>query len=143
MVDVHDKETRSYNMSQVKSKNTKLELLVRKHIHRHGFRYSTHRKKLPGSPDIVLRKYKTVINVHGCYYHRHKNCKLCTSPAATSLTNWPKKFEQNIQRDKKNSKALKKLGWKEITIWECKLKPSKIERTLNSLVKKLSRFDIK
>ena len=139
MADVHDKATRSYNMSRIKSKNTKPEMLVRKFLHAQGFRYKLHDKKLPGKPDIVLPKYQTVINVHGCYFHRHQNCKLCTTPAKTSKTNWSKKFAGTIERDKKNSKALKKLGWKEIIIWECKTKSvSKLQKTFNSLLKKFS-----
>ena len=139
MTDVHDRETRSKNMAAIKWKHTKPELLIRKFLHSQGFRFRLHDKKLPGSPDIKLTKLKTIVNVHGCYFHRHSNCKLCSTPAATSTTDWQKKFAQTIERDKRNSKLLKKLGWKEIIIWECKTKSRiKLNRTFNSLLKKLS-----
>lgn len=139
MADVHDKKTRSYNMSQIKAKNTKPEMLIRKFLHAQGYRYKLHDKKLPGKPDIVLPKYKTVVNVHGCYFHRHKNCKLCSTPAKTSKTNWSEKFAGTINRDKKNSRALRRLGWKEIIVWECKTKSRiKLQRTFQSLLTRLS-----
>jgi DNA mismatch endonuclease, patch repair protein len=139
MADVHDKATRSYNMSQIKSKNTKPEMLIRQFLHANGFRFRLHKKGLPGRPDIVLEKYKTVVNVHGCYFHRHKNCKFCSTPADTSKTDWEKKFAGNVKRDKKNSKALKRLGYKEIIVWECSTKSQiKLLKTYFSLLYKLS-----
>src|SRR5215210_6966950 len=125
MADVHDKETRSYNMSRIKGKDTKPEMLVRKFLHAQGFRYRLHVKNLPGKPDIVLPRYKTIINVYGCYFHRHQNCKFCTDPSETAETNWKEKFEGTIRRDKKNNKILKQLGWSLITIWECRIKSKK------------------
>jgi DNA mismatch endonuclease, patch repair protein len=137
MADVHDKATRSYNMSQIKGKNTKPELLVRKFLHANGFRFRIHVKKLPGKPDIVLKKYNTVIQVHGCYFHRHKKCKLCTTPSKESTTDWKKKFNDTIKRDKRNNTELRKLKWRVITLWECQLKPEKRNKTLTSLIRKV------
>jgi len=133
MADVHSTETRSYNMSQIKGKNTKPEMLVRKFLHSNGFRYRLHVKDLPGKPDIVLPKYKTVVEVYGCFFHRHKGCKDCTVPSENSITNWPEKFRGTIERDKKNNKALKRMGWRVILVWGCELKSDKIEKTLAKL----------
>ena len=137
MADVHTKEIRSYNMSMIKGKNTKPEMLVRKFLHTNGYRYKLHDKSLPGKPDIVLPKYKTVIFVHGCYWHGHKNCKYFVVPK-TRTEWWLNKINGNIANDEKAAKALKKEGWKIITIWECNLKPAKVAKTLNALLKKLS-----
>lgn len=136
MADVHNQQTRSYNMSQIKGKNTKPEMLVRKFLFAHGYRYKLHDKKLPGKPDIVLPKYKTVIFVHGCFWHGHANCKYYVVPK-TRTDWWLNKINRNIANDAKAVKALKKDGWKIITIWECKLKPVSIQLTLDSLLKKL------
>ncbi len=132
MADVHDKETRSYNMSRIKGKNTKPEMVVRKYLHAHGFRYRLHVKNLPGKPDIVLPKYKTVIFVHGCFWHGHENCKYFVVPK-TKTEWWVKKINGNIENDGKVSEALTNAGWKIITIWECELKAEKIETTLANL----------
>ena len=137
MVDVHSKEIRSYNMSQIKGKNTKPEMLVRRFLHANGFRYKLHDKSLPGKPDIVLPKYKTVIFVHGCFWHGHKNCKYFVTPK-TKTEWWLNKINGNIANDTKVIKALKNDGWKIITIWECNLKPAKVETTLSNLLKKFS-----
>lgn len=137
MVDVHDKKTRSYNMSRIRARDTKPEMIVRKFLHANGFRYSLHNKKLPGKPDIVLSKYKTVVFVHGCFWHGHKNCKYFVVPK-TRTSWWLKKINTNKINDEKAVKALKKEKWKVIEIWECKLKPGKAERTLASLLKKLA-----
>lgn len=137
MADVHDEKTRSFNMSRIKAKDTKPEMLVRKFLHANGFRYSLHNKKLPGKPDIVLPKYKTVIFIHGCFWHGHKDCKYFKIPR-TSTKWWTYKINRNKANDEKVIKALKKDGWKVITIWECRLKPTKSERTLAGLLKRLS-----
>ncbi len=137
MADVHDKKTRSYNMSRIRGKDTKPEMLVRSFLHAHGFRYSLHNKKLPGKPDIVLSKYKTVIFVHGCFWHGHKNCKYYVVPK-TRTKWWLNKINSNKANDLKAVKALKKDRWKIITIWECRLKPEKIEKTLSGLPDKIS-----
>src|SRR5881394_2418563 len=136
MVDVHDIATRSYNMSRIRSGNTKPELLVRKFLHAQGFRYKLHDKKLPGKPDIVLPKYKTIIFIHGCFWHGHKNCKYFVVPK-TRTEWWLNKINSNIANDVKAAKTLKKDGWKIITVWECRLKPAKAKRTLASLLNKI------
>ena len=137
MADVHSKEIRSFNMSRIKGKNTKPEMLVRKFLHANGFRYKLHDKSLPGKPDIVLPKYHTVIFINGCFWHGHKNCKYFVVPK-TRTDWWLNKINGNIANDTKSLKALKKEGWKIITIWECNLQPAKVEKTLNALLKKLS-----
>ena len=137
MADVHNKATRSFNMSRIKGKNTKPEMLVRKFLHAKGYRYKLHDKKLPGKPDIVLPKYRTVVFVHGCFWHGHNNCKYFVVPK-TRTQWWTDKINGNKANDEKATKALKKDGWKIITVWECGLKPAKVEKTLKSLLKKLS-----
>ena len=137
MADVHDKKTRSYNMSQIRSTNTKPELLVRKFLHAQGYRYRLHDKKLPGHPDIVLPKYKTIIFIHGCFWHGHANCKYYKVPQ-TRTEWWLAKINRNKANDTKAAKALKKEGWNIITIWECSLKPAKADKTLTRLLTRLS-----
>lgn len=132
MADVHNKDTRSYNMSQIKGKNTKPEMLVRKHLHALGFRYKLHDKSLPGKPDIVLPKYKTIIFIHGCFWHKHDNCKYFVIPK-TKTDWWLNKIEGNVLNDIKAMARLESMGWKIITIWECDLKPLKLKETLSKL----------
>ena len=128
-------EQRSRNMSAIKSKNTKPEIKVRKVLHSMGYRFRLHSKDLPGSPDIVLPKYKTVIFVHGCFWHRHENCKYTSTPK-TRQEFWENKFNSNKKRDQKIQKEIIDLGWKFIIIWECEthnIQPleEKIKRLLN------------
>lgn len=137
MADVHDKATRSYNMSRIKGKDTKPEMLVRKFLHANGYRYRLHVKDMPGKPDIVLPKYKTVIFIHGCFWHGHKDCKYFTIPKTKSDW-WDAKITGNIENDIKAEKALKKDGWRIITIWTCDLKPKKAEAQLNKLLSRLN-----
>ena len=136
MADVHDKKTRSYNMSRIRSANTKPEMLVRKFLHANGFRYKLHDKTLAGKPDIVLPKYKTVIFIHGCFWHGHANCKYYVVPKTTTEW-WLNKINKNSANDAKAINILKKEGWKIITVWECDLKVAKIEKTLKTLIKKI------
>jgi len=117
-------EQRSRNMSAIKSKNTKPEIAVRKLLHSMGYRFRLHRKDLPGSPDIVLPKYKTVIFVHGCFWHRHENCKYASIPK-TRKEFWESKFKANVKRDKEIQEKIKNIGWKSVVIWECELKSTK------------------
>ena len=114
-------EQRSRNMSAIKSKNTKPEIKVRKLLHSMGYRFRLHSKDLPGSPDIVLPKYKTFIFVHGCFWHRHENCKYASTPK-TRKEFWNKKFEENIKRDSEIQDKIKNLDWKSVVIWECETK---------------------
>ena len=136
MTDVHSKETRSYNMSKIKGKNTKPEILVRKHIFALGFRYKLHDKKLPGKPDLVFPKYKTVIFINGCFWHGHENCKYYKVPK-TRTEWWQNKINGNIKNDNAKILFLKKNEWKIIVIWECELKPDVIVKTMKNVVKKL------
>ena len=136
MADVHTKEVRSYNMSRIRGKNTKPEMLVRKYLFAHGFRYRLHSKNLPGKPDIVLPKYKTVIFVHGCFCHGHKDCKYFVVPK-TRTDWWLNKINGNKANDAKKEQALEQAGWKVLTVWECQLKPGKLEMTLNMIHKNL------
>jgi DNA mismatch endonuclease (patch repair protein) len=132
MADVHNQATRSYNMSRIKGKDTKPEMLVRKFLHAQGFRYRLHVKDLPGKPDIVLPKHKTVIFVHGCFWHGHKNCKYYVIPK-TRTDWWLEKINMNIANDKKAVKELKKMGWKVLNVWTCKLKRKLFHNSLEQL----------
>ena len=114
-------EQRSRNMSAIKSKNTKPEIKVRKILHSMGYRFRLHSKDLPGSPDIVLPKYKTVIFVHGCFWHRHENCKYASTPK-TRKEFWNKKFKENKKRDSEIQEKIKILDWRSVVIWECETK---------------------
>ncbi|WP_461640011.1 very short patch repair endonuclease [Labilibaculum euxinus] len=136
MTDTHSKETRSYNMSRIKGKNTKPELVVRKFLFANGFRYRLHAKNLPGKPDIVLPKYKTVIFVNGCFWHGHQNCKYFVPPK-TRTEWWLQKITNTQNRDRQAQTELQSLGWRVITIWECELKPKKVEERLNALINSL------
>jgi len=135
-MDVHEPEVRSYNMSQIKGKNTKPEMLVRKFLFSKGFRYRLHVKTLPGKPDIVLPKYKTVIFVHGCFWHGHEGCKYFVVPK-TRTDWWLNKINTNRSNDKRSNSLLEKEAWKIITLWECELKPGVLEKTLQGLIHNL------
>ena len=132
-MDVLTKEQRSLNMSKIKGKNTKPELLVRSLLHRLGYRFRLHRKDLPGSPDIVFPSRKSVIFVHGCYWHRHEGCPKATTPS-TNVEFWKDKFANNLERDKKAQEALQDLGWHILVVWECEL------NSLDDLIIKLTTF---
>ncbi len=136
MADVHSKEVRSYNMSQIRSKNTKPELIVRKYLFANGFRYRLHSKDLPGKPDIVLPNYRTIIFVHGCFWHGHEGCKYFVVPK-TKTAWWLNKIARNKQLVTENIAKLKLDSWKVIILFECQLKKEKIEVALNRLVKKI------
>ena len=121
-------------MGQIRSKNTRPEMLVRSFLHGQGFRFRLHVKELPGHPDIVLPKYKTVIEIRGCYWHRHKGCKRTTTPS-TNTEFWQKKFAENIARDKRTETELQKLGWRVIIVWECELKSDGFLETIPDKIK--------
>ena len=140
MTDVHDIETRSFNMSMIKGKNTKPEILVRKFLFQNGFRYRLNYSKLPGKPDIVLPKYKTVIFVNGCFWHGHEGCKYFVVPK-TRTDWWINKIKETKKRDNFKAEKLKQLGWKIQVIWECELKPGSVEETLNDFFLKLKEED--
>ena len=135
-MDVHNKETRSYNMSRIKGSKTKPEEIIAKYLFSQGFRYRRNVKKLPGTPDIVLKKYKTVIFVNGCFWHMHEGCKYFVWPKDNSEF-WKNKLLANKERGEKEKKEIEELGWKVIVVWECQLKKAERERTLNWLVEKI------
>jgi len=133
MTDIVSKKTRSRMMSTIRGKNTKPEMIVRKYLHWRGFRFRLHNSKLPGKPDIVLPKYKTCVLVHGCFWHQHPGCRFAYSPKSNRQF-WEEKLAGNVERDRKNRKDLRKLGWRVFTIWECQIGKKK---SLENLVKKL------
>lgn len=132
-MDVHDSKTRSYNMSRIKGKNTKPEETVRKYLFSQGFRYRKNDKRLPGKPDIVLPKYKTVIFVNGCFWHKHEGCKYFAWPQ-NNAEFWKEKIESNVVRDKKQYEELQDAGWRVIIVWECELRKKRKSDTLERLV---------
>ena len=133
MADVHTNEGRSYNMSRIRATNTKPELVVRKALFAKGFRYRIHVKKMPGKPDIVLKKYNTVIFVHGCFWHGHTECKYFVVPKSNTDW-WLEKIQRNKVLDQVNIEKLEALGWKVITVFECSLKAKKVKITIDKLI---------
>lgn len=133
MSDVHSPDIRSYNMSQIKCKNTKPEELVRKYLFAHGYRFRKNDKRYSGKPDIVLPKYKNIIFVNGCFWHKHEGCKYFVWPK-NNAEFWKNKIEQNVARDKNNYRLLQEQGWHIVIVWECELKPINREETLKQLV---------
>lgn len=132
MADTHSKEVRSMNMSHIRSTNSKPEERVRKYLFSKGFRYRKNVRSLPGCPDIVLPKYKTVIFVNGCFWHKH-NCGRFVMPASNTEY-WEKKINGNVERDSRNNELLKNLGWNVLVIWECQLKKKVAVENLEKLV---------
>lgn len=124
MADVHEPEIRSYNMSQIKGKDTKPEIMVRKFLFSMGFRYKLHVKKLPGKPDLVFPKYNSVVFVNGCFWHGHEGCKYFVVPK-TRTEWWLEKINRNKMKDVGNITLLHQEGWNVVIIWECELKPGK------------------
>lgn len=118
MTDIVNKEQRSRNMSRIRGRDTKPELVVRRTAHRMGFRFRLYRKDLPGTPDLIFPKHRLAVFVHGCYWHRHSGCRFAYSPKSR-VEFWTKKFEQNVERDSRNQTALRDLGWRVLVIWEC------------------------
>lgn len=131
MVDHLKPEQRSWNMSRIRGRDTKPELIVRSLLHRMGFRFRVNSAELPGKPDIVLPKYRTVIFVHGCFWHRHAGCKRATMPS-TRREFWEKKFRENTDRDTRNRRALKKGDWNVIVLWECEIVADPVRVALSS-----------
>lgn len=137
MADNHSKEVRSMNMSHIRSTDSKPEEIVRKYLFSQGFRYRKNVRKLPGCPDIVLAKYRTVIFVNGCFWHRH-NCPRFVWPSSNQ-DYWKPKIQRNVERDCKNQKALQNLGWNVLVVWECELKRAVRENRLNELANEIQR----
>ncbi|MDO8589121.1 MAG: very short patch repair endonuclease [Armatimonadota bacterium] len=119
-------QERSRIMSLVKQAHTKPEMVVRSLLHRQGYRFRLHRRDLPGSPDIVLPKYKTIIFVHGCFWHRHPGCRKATTPK-TNVDYWRTKMAENVERDERKTRDLTQLGWQVVTVWQCETEPKHIE----------------
>ncbi len=136
MSDVHSPEARSYNMSRIHGKDTKPEELVRKFLFSQGFRYRKNDARLPGKPDIVLPKYKTVIFINGCFWHKHEGCKYFVWPK-NNAEFWREKLLSNVERDKRDYQQLDELGWRVIVVWECELKKVSREQVLKSLVSEI------
>lgn len=124
---------RSMLMAKVRGKNTKPELVVRRVLHAMGLRFRLHRRNLPGCPDIVLPRHQLVIFVHGCFWHRHEGCRLASMPK-TRRSFWESKFEVNIQRDRRNAEALRDIGWRVGTVWECETRRSDFSKKLSEIV---------
>lgn len=137
-MDTVSKEVRSRNMAAIKGKDTKPEILVRKFLFSKGFRYKLYDKALPGTPDLVFPKYRTVLFIHGCFWHGHEGCKYFVIPK-TSTEWWVNKINRNKQLDKENMTKLRELDWKVITIFECRLRPKYRSRTLSLLVARLAK----
>lgn len=135
-MDVHSKETRSYNMSRIRGKDTKPEELVRKYLFSQGFRYRKNDKRYPGTPDIVLPKYKTVIFINGCFWHGHSGCKYFVIPKSNTEF-WRNKIATNIARDDEKIAQLRSMNWNVITVWECTLKPKQRTETLTKLAQQI------
>ena len=137
MTDRISKAHRSWNMSRIRGKDTTPEILLRKLLHRAGYRFRLHSPDLPGKPDIVLKKYKTVIFVHGCFWHRHEGCPGATLPK-THTDFWLDKFRGTVERDRRKQKELEEAGWRVVTVWECQLKkdPESILGFVQSLLDK-------
>ena len=128
-------EHRSWNMSRIKGKDTKIEVVVRQFLFSKGFRFRKNDKRFPGKPDIVLPKYKTVIFVNGCFWHMHTNCKQARLPK-TNTEFWKNKLEKNVFNDERNKKLLSQMGWKVITLWECELEKD-FEETMMEVIEKI------
>lgn len=138
MADVHNKATRSYNMSRIRSKNTKPEILVRKYLHANGFRFRIYSKSLPGKPDIILAKYQTIILIQGCFWHGHPNCKDFKLPK-TRTEYWRDKIANNIKKDQHNLTLLEGQNWQVITIWACQLEGCQKDDTLSNIFSHLTK----
>lgn len=135
MSDVLSPEKRSWNMSRIRGADTSIEVKVRRALFKAGFRFRKNVKSLPGKPDIVLPKYKTVIFVHGCFWHRHPGCKDASMPK-TRVEFWKEKFARNIENDIRNKECLENMGWQVIIIWECEVN-SRFDDTMNSVIHRL------
>ena len=141
MTDRITSERRSWNMGRIKGKDTKIEMQVRSWLFSRGFRFRKNDKRYPGKPDIVLPKYKTVIFINGCFWHRHEDCKYATTPK-TRIEFWLDKFERNVANDKKHIQQLEELGWNVIILWECELRKDKFCKTMDCVEKQLLQEEV-
>ena len=142
MGDVHTPKQRSYNMSRIRSKDTKPEEIVRKYLFSKGFRYRKNDARFPGKPDIVLPKYKTVVFVNGCFWHKHEGCKYFVWPH-NNAEFWKEKITSNLERDKNNHELLQQMGWNVLVIWECELKQKSRYSSLSKLVENIQGIQSK
>lgn len=133
-------EKRSWNMSRIRGQDTKIEVAVRQHLFAEGYRFRKNDKRLPGKPDVVLPKYRTVIFVNGCFWHMHEGCKNATIPK-TRTDFWLEKLGHNVSNDKKNQEILSSMGWKVIVLWECELEKN-FEGTMSKVIEQLGRDTI-
>lgn len=140
MTDIVDPRTRSAMMASIRGKNTKPEIIVRRFLHRLGFRFRLHRRDLPGRPDIVLPKYRTVVEVRGCFWHRHEGCPFAYMPQSNREF-WEAKLNGNRERDQRNLQELTKLGWRAIEVWECELGDDGILERLPGMIRERAAGD--
>lgn len=138
MADFLTPEERSARMSRIRGKDTVPELALRRALHGMGFRYRLHGEGLPGRPDMVMRRHKAVVFVHGCFWHRHAGCKIAATPKS-NIEFWSRKFEANVQRDKRNISDLTDLGWRVFVAWECELAPARVQETARMLASRILR----
>jgi DNA mismatch endonuclease (patch repair protein) len=129
MTDIVSTEKRTEMMRGIRARNTRPEILVRQWLHRHGYRFRLHRRDLPGTPDIVLPRYRTAILVMGCFWHRHSGCRLAYTPKS-NVERWEAKFAENQERDRRKLAALEALGWRVLIVWECEVRSGDYERKL-------------
>lgn|SRR6185503_2791175 len=133
MVDIVSKATRSRMMSGIRGKHTKPELLVRKFFHRCGLRYLLHDPRLPGKPDLVLPRFRVVVNVHGCFWHQHRGCRFAYMPAS-NRSFWRDKLQGNVLRDRRIDRQLRRMGWRVFTLWECEVEDARrLTRIVNAI----------
>ncbi|MFR9193597.1 MAG: very short patch repair endonuclease [Anaerovoracaceae bacterium] len=136
MTDHITPEHRSWNMSRIRGKDTEIEIKVRRWLFSKGFRFRKNDKRYPGKPDIVLPKYRTVVFINGCFWHRHEGCKYATMPK-TRTEYWKEKFERNVANDRLHRSQLEQMGWNVITVWECELKADKFSKTLDRIERQI------
>lgn len=136
MSDSLSPEKRSWNMSRIRSEDTKIEVKVRKELFRRGYRYRKNVKTLPGKPDIVLPKYHTVVFIHGCFWHRHEGCKEATMPKSR-IEFWQEKFHRNVENDRKHKGELESAGWNVIVVWECEIE-KKFDETMERIIESIT-----
>jgi DNA mismatch endonuclease (patch repair protein) len=143
VTDIYSKQKRSRIMASISGKETKPEILVRKYLFKQGYRYRKNVTSLPGKPDIVLPRFRTVVLIHGCFWHGHNNCKKATKPSS-NIDFWNEKIGKNKQRDKRVAQELKNLGWTVITIWDCQLKNKNLfDNRMRRFVAKLKELERK
>lgn len=135
-MDTVSKEKRSWVMSRIHSVDTGPEMIVRSYLFARGLRFRVHARNLPGHPDVALRKYKTVVEVRGCFWHRHPGCKVATTPKS-NIAFWQEKFDRNVARDLRNEEKYAGMGWRLLVVWECELRPAVREQTLEALYNRI------